>query len=555
MRVSTIAAAVLALCIQCSAAMMDMAMAPGMAMMDMAPSMGMGPMMAMAPGPSSSKKPAVLTTIPSGCKMVSSSSVAATGRRLQASDMSNSSHNITLSSQTVHWGYYYGAVEPAAVIMSGDTVTVEMATHHAGDDYDKMVNGDAGMEDVYTWTQSKMNVPFRGRTGHGDGVHILTGPIYVCGADAGDVLQVEIVDLVPRVNPSTGKTYGSNAAASWGYQFRAGFLDGVKREVITIYEIIKDASNKLLYAVPDYQFKYNAPAQGYVGPVTPCVPTSGTVPNATTNYEWTNYERSFRKGNIVPCENGTQTWKGYWYPGLITTHPTKTEDYSIRGKFKVPVNLHIGNMGVASAYPQTVDSVPPAIHGGNVDDRRIGKGATMYYPVQVPGALLSLGDAHTSQGDSEFDGTAIETSLTATLKITLHKKGSLPKFVSKLNFPLLENANEYVVHGFTYNDYLKELDMPFKDIYSKSSLDRAFTVAYNNTRDFIMNAFDLTEDQAITAITVGMDFGVDQVVDGNWGIHCIVPKWMFNMSDMTPYMPVVMPGTSKPANMTLQTTL
>lgn len=49
----------------------------------------------------------------------------------------------------------------------------------------------------------------------------------------------------------------------------------------------------------------------------------------------------------------------------------------------VPINLHIGNMGVASAYPQTVDSVPPAIHGGNVDDRRIGKGATMYYPVQV----------------------------------------------------------------------------------------------------------------------------------------------------------------------------
>ena len=48
---------------------------------------------------------------------------------------------------------------------------------------------------------------------------------------------------------------------------------------------------------------------------------------------------------------------------------------------------------------------------------------------------------------------------------------------------------------------------------------------------------------------------VVQVVDGNWGVHCIVPKWMFNMSDMTPYSPLVMPGTSKPANMTLQTTL
>ena len=49
----------------------------------------------------------------------------------------------------------------------------------------------------------------------------------------------------------------------------------------------------------------------------------------------------------------------------------------------VPVNLHIGNMGLASSYAGAVDSVPPAIHGGNVDDRRIGKGATMYYPVQV----------------------------------------------------------------------------------------------------------------------------------------------------------------------------
>ena len=49
----------------------------------------------------------------------------------------------------------------------------------------------------------------------------------------------------------------------------------------------------------------------------------------------------------------------------------------------MPINFHIGNMGVASYYSQLVDSVPPAIHGGNIDDRRIGKGATMYYPVQV----------------------------------------------------------------------------------------------------------------------------------------------------------------------------
>jgi acetamidase/formamidase len=53
----------------------------------------------------------------------------------------------------------------------------------------------------------------RGANGVGDGVHIMTGPIYVCGAEPGDVLEVQIVDLKPRPNPSTGKTYGSNAAA------------------------------------------------------------------------------------------------------------------------------------------------------------------------------------------------------------------------------------------------------------------------------------------------------------------------------------------------------
>ena len=70
------------------------------------------------------------------------------------------------------------------------------------------------------------------------------------------LLQVEILDLAPRVNPSTNKTYGSNAAASWGYQFRAGFLDGRQREMVTIYEIIKDEdSGEVLWAVPDYQFE------------------------------------------------------------------------------------------------------------------------------------------------------------------------------------------------------------------------------------------------------------------------------------------------------------
>ena len=59
-----------------------------------------------------------------------------------------------------------------------------------------------------------------------------------------------------------------------------------------------------------------------------------------------------------------QQWQGLYYPGLITPHPTGTEDYSIRGKFKVPVNFHIVNMIVAAATNYTVDYDPPSKFGG-----------------------------------------------------------------------------------------------------------------------------------------------------------------------------------------------
>jgi acetamidase/formamidase len=70
---------------------------------------------------------------------------------------------------------------------------------------------------------------------------------------------------------------------------------------------------------------------------------------------------------------------------------------------------------------------PPGRFGGNIDDWRIGKGGTMYYKVEVPGAQIVVGDTHAAQGDSELAGTAMETSMTTKLRVTLHKAGSLPK--------------------------------------------------------------------------------------------------------------------------------
>jgi acetamidase/formamidase len=158
-------------------------------------------------------------------------------------------HYLPSNDKTVHWGYFSKSLAPRLVVHTGDVVTVETLTHHAGDDIDRMVKGDPGAESVYHWTADKKNVNRRGAgpmdasvygrgAGEGFGVHILTGPIYVCGAERGDILEVRILDARPRPsgNPTySGKSFGSNAAAWWGYHYKELLEEPKPREVITLY--------------------------------------------------------------------------------------------------------------------------------------------------------------------------------------------------------------------------------------------------------------------------------------------------------------------------------
>jgi acetamidase/formamidase len=163
-----------------------------------------------------------------------------------------------------------------------------------------------------------------------------------------------------------------------------------------------------------------------------------------------------------------------------------------------------------------------------MDNWRIGKGATMYYPVAVPGALFSVGDPHASQGDSEMCGTAIECSLTGTFQLVLHKKSTLAGSLAGLDYPLLETQDEWVLHGFSFANYLEELgEKAQQQIYEKSSIDLALKDAFRKMRKFLMTTKGLTEDEAISLSSVAVDFGVTQVVDGNWGIHAIIKKSLF----------------------------
>ena len=204
--------------------------------------------------------------------------------------MEEADTHIALSADTVHWGYFSKTEEPVISIDSGTEVTVEMATHHACDDWDKMIKGDDGMESVYTWTEENgPNEAFRGATGGGDGVHVLTGPIYVNDAEPGDILKVEILDLMARVNPD-GRAFGSNAAAWWGFQARVDQSDGTafdagdftgtadsNDEFITIYEIIQEDDGQS-FAVPSYQFEWpvitdpQGTVRNYIAYPGTCVP-------------------------------------------------------------------------------------------------------------------------------------------------------------------------------------------------------------------------------------------------------------------------------------------
>jgi acetamidase/formamidase len=407
---------------------------------------------------------------------------------------------VPATDKTVHWGYFSKTLKPVVEVESGDFVTIEALTHHANDDAERMVKGDPGLESVYRWDKSGKGVNRRGAgpmdasvfgrgPGEGFGVHILTGPVAVRGAEPGDILEVRIIDVKPRpcANPQyRGKAFGSNAAAWWGFHYHDLLTEPKPREVITIYEV--DAIGDRNWARALYNFRW-----------TPQTDPSGVV------------------HKIID------------YPGVPVDHGTVKENHGILQNVRVPIRPHFGVIGLAPAEADFVDSIPPGYFGGNIDNWRIGKGATMYYPVAVPGGLLSVGDSHASQGDSELCGTAIECSLTGVFQLVLHKNSALQgTSLADLKYPLLETQDEWVLHGFSYPNYLAELgEKAQSQIYDKSSIDGAMRDAFRKVRHFLMTTKGLSEDEAISLTSIAVDFGVTQVVDGNWGVHAIIKKNIF----------------------------
>src|SRR5207248_11036018 len=107
----------------------------------------------------------------------------------------------------------------------------------------------------------------------------------------------------------------------------------------------------------------------------------------------------------------------------------------------IPLHPFFGSMGVAPPPEQgRVSSNPPGQHAGNLDNKSLIAGTTLYIPVWTPGGLFEVGDGHAAQGDGEVDQTAIETSLRGRLQLTVRKG-------MKLSWPRAETATDYISMG------------------------------------------------------------------------------------------------------------
>src|SRR5690242_8426144 len=170
---------------------------------------------------------------------------------------------------------------------------------------------------------------------------------------------------------------------------------------------------------------------------------------------------------------------------------------------EIPLHPFFGSMGVAP--PESVgkwNSAPPWIMAGNLDNKDLVAGTTLYIPVHAPGALFEVGDGHAGQGDGEVDITALETSLVGTFQFGVIKH-------KNLKWPRAETPTHYITMGL--ND----------------DLNAATTLAVREMIDFLVTEKHLSRDDAYMLSSVAADLHITELVDGNKGVHMMLPKSIF----------------------------
>jgi acetamidase/formamidase len=172
----------------------------------------------------------------------------------------------------------------------------------------------------------------------------------------------------------------------------------------------------------------------------------------------------------------------------------------------IPVRPFFGSMGVAPAESAgRVNSAPPGNHAGNMDNRELVAGTKLFIPVFAPGAKFEVGDGHAAQGNGEVCITALETSLIGVFEFIVRKD-------LHLRWPRAETPTHYIAMGM------------------HEDLNEAARIAVREAIDFLAAEKHLSRDDAYMLSSVGVDFCVTQAVDGNKGVHAMIPKSLFTGS-------------------------
>jgi acetamidase/formamidase len=312
-------------------------------------------------------------------------------------------HTLKATPKTIAWGYYDASAPPVLHIHSGDTVV-----------FDTLITSTpARLEGAGVppdQVQQSLRDIQKEVTNKGPGGHILTGPVYVEGAEPGDTLEVRI--------------------------------------------------QKIDLSIP---YAYNAfgPGRGFLPEDFP-----------------------YPRMRIIPLDRERMIAK--FAPGI-----------------EIPLHPFFGSMGVAPPEVSgRISSAPPWIHAGNMDNKELVAGATLFLPVHAAGALFEVGDGHVGQGNGEVDITALETSLVGTLQFFVRKD-------IKLKYPRAETPTHYISMGF------------------HEDLNEATKMAVREMIDFLVTQKHLTRDDAYMLTSVAGDVDITQLVDGNKGVHVMLPKAIF----------------------------
>jgi acetamidase/formamidase len=301
---------------------------------------------------------------------------------------------------TVAWGYYWSEAPPVLRIESGDIV--EMSTFLTSSP-DRLERAGIPPDEV----EPALRAVYDQVTERGPGGHILTGPVYVEGAEPGDVLEVRILSV--------------EMPLAYGYNGCSGFIrdlcEGVGMKIVRL-----DRDQNTAEFLP-----------GVTVPLAPFFGSMGVAP---------------------PPEAGR------WH------------------------------------------STPPWIHAGNIDNKEMVAGTTLFIPVHVPGALFQAGDGHAAQGDGEVDQTGIETSLRGRFQFIVRKDMSL-------EWPRGETATHHIAMG------------------SDEDLAEATRIAIRQAVALLGDVYDIAPGDAYQLVSVACDLRITQLVDRKVGVHVMIPKSLF----------------------------